>query len=157
MFQHLNRRLHISGIFILLIILSMHMHGPFLGASSCDAEASSSGMTAARMALLGSPARTSASCTSPRRQTERILPKYQIWIYKSVLVDVSGTNPLIPSIRHDVPGVFPRSRFGHPRRRQTHQVWVDGGLGGCPQAVGLGFTGGTVPNILSQDDKSTVS
>ena len=59
-----------------------------LGVSSCDAEASSSGMTAARMV----PARTSALCMSTEDSFK--VPDLDIvFADKCVLVDVSGTDP----------------------------------------------------------------
>jgi hypothetical protein len=59
-----------------------------LGASSCDAEASSSGMTAARMV----PARTSALCMSTE-DSFKVPDLDFVFADKCVLVDVSGTDP----------------------------------------------------------------
>ena len=91
-----------------------------LGVSSCDAEASSSGMTAARMV----PARTSALCMSTE-DSFKVPDLDFVFADKCVLVDVSGTDPL-DGIRHDVAGVpgHAESRFGRVRRRQAHQEWV---------------------------------
>jgi hypothetical protein len=101
-----------------------------LGVSSCDAEASSSGMTAVRTALLGLPARTSASCMSITPKSEdsdssKVPDLDIVFAAKSVLVDVSGTDPLIPSLRHDVAGI-PGHALAVRGRRQAHQIWSDG-------------------------------
>jgi hypothetical protein len=104
-----------------------------------------------------------------------------VFVDKSVLVYVSDTDPLIPSIRHDVAG--PRSRFGHPRsvrargssrvpwrlsydqtlprRRQAHQVWGDGGepgLGVFPDCCGnFRWLGEECPQAVGQLGRRFVS
>jgi hypothetical protein len=147
-----------------------------LGVSSCDAEASSSAMTAVRTALLGLPARTSASCMSitPKSEVSSKVPDLDIvFAAKSVLVDVSGTDPLIPSLRQDVAGIpghalavragAKRTKYGMMAEIQGKEffpfvVESFGCLGErCPQTVRLGVARGIIPRVLCQDDETAVS
>jgi hypothetical protein len=96
---------------------------------------------------------------TPKTEDSSKVPDLDIvFAEKSVLVDVSGTDPLIPSIPHDVAGIPSHAlaiRAGAKHTNYGQGVFsIFGGnfrwLGeGCPQTVELGFAGGIVPRFAS--------
>ncbi len=89
---------------------------------------------------------------------------------KSVLVDVSGTDPLIPSLRQDVAGIpghalavragAKRTKYGVMAEVQGKEffpfvVESFGGLG--KDALKMCVARGIIPRFIRQDDETAVS